>query len=99
MKDIVDRLEAVEAALEMAGIAKKEVLTLAELSKYTGMSRSHLYKLTMRRAIPHSKPAGKMLFFRREEIDAWLLQNRVSTAEEISSKAVDYCSKHPSHGR
>ncbi len=58
MKDIVDRLEAVEAALEMAGIAKKEVLTLAELSKYTGMSRSHLYKLTMRRALPHSAYAG-----------------------------------------
>ncbi len=99
MKEIKERLEAVEAALEMAGIAKKEVLTLAELSKYTGLSRSYLYKLTMRRVIPHSKPAGKMLFFRREEIEIWLLQNRVSTAEEISSKAVAYCSKHPSHGR
>jgi excisionase family DNA binding protein len=99
MKEIEERLEAVEAALEMAGIAKKEVLTLAELSKYTGLSRSYLYKLTMRRVIPHSKPAGKMLFFRREEIEIWLLQNRVSTAEEISSKAVAYCSKNPSHGR
>jgi len=37
MKEIEERLEAVEAALELAGIAKKEVLTLAELSKYTGL--------------------------------------------------------------
>lgn len=99
MEEIKERLEAVEAAIEMAGIAKKEVLTLAELSKYTGMSRSHLYKLTMKKTIPHSKPAGKMLFFRREEIDAWLLRGRVSTDEEISRKAINYCNKHPGHGR
>ena len=50
----------------------KEVLASAEAAKYMGISLSHLYKLTMRKAIPHYKPMGKMCYFNRAELDAWL---------------------------
>lgn len=71
----------------------KEVLTSDEASKYMGVSKSYLYKLTMKQKIPHYKPMGKMCYFNRVELEAWLQANRVATADEISQKAQAYCMK------
>lgn len=71
----------------------KEVLTSDEAAKYMGVSKSYLYKLTMRQQIPHYKPMGKMVYFNRLELEQWLQTNRVSTATEISQQAQAYCMK------
>ena len=71
----------------------KEVLTSDEAAKYMGVSKSYLYKLTMRQQIPHYKPMGKMVYFNRLELEQWLQNNRVSTANEISQQAPAYCMK------
>lgn len=71
----------------------KEVLTSDEAAKYMGVSKSYLYKLTMRQQIPHFKPMGKMCYFYRQELEQWLQNNRVSTATEIEQKAQAYCMK------
>ena len=57
-------------------LSKKNVLNLNELSDYTGYSKSYIYKLTSRNAIPYFKPSGKAVFFDRMEIDVWLLKNK-----------------------
>ncbi len=75
--------------------ATKEVLTSDEAAAYMGVSKSYLYKLTMRQMIPHYKPNGKIVYFNRKELEAWLQSNRVSTAEEISQQAQSYCRKQP----
>lgn len=69
----------------------KEVLTSDEAAKYIGISKSYLYKLTMRQQIPFFKPMGKMCYFNRLEIEEWLQSNRVSTTDEIAGKAQTYC--------
>ncbi len=74
-------------------LCTKEVLTTDEAAKYLGVSKSYLYKLTMQQKIPHYKPLGKMCYFNRVELEQWLQTNRVSTDEEISQKAQDYCMK------
>ena len=71
----------------------KEVLTSDEAAKYMGVSKSYLYKLTMRQQIPHFKPMGKMCYFNRLELEQWLQSNRVSTSAEISQRAQAYCMK------
>lgn len=71
----------------------KEVLTSDEAAKYMGVSKSYLYKLTMRQQIPHFKPMGKMCYFNRLELEQWLQSNRVSTATEINQQAQAYCMK------
>ena len=71
----------------------KEVLTSEEVARYMGISRSYLYKLTMRQQIPHYKPMGKMCYFNRAELEAWLQNNRVATSEEINERANNYCMK------
>ena len=69
----------------------KEVLTSDEAAKYMGISKSYLYKLTMRQQIPHYKPMGKMCYFNRAELEQWLQSNRVATSTEITQQAQSYC--------
>ena len=57
-------------------LSKKNVLNINELSDYTGYSKSYIYKLTSRNAIPYFKPSGKAVFFDRMEIDVCLLKNK-----------------------
>lgn len=71
----------------------KEILTAEEAAKYLGVSRSYLYKLTMKKLIPHFKPMGKMCYFNRRELEAWLQTNRIATNEEIERQAQNYCLK------
>lgn len=83
---ILERLDRLERLL----IANKEVLTFEETCDYTGISRSYLYKLTASGSIPHSKPNGKLLFFEKAKINAWLLQNRTKSNIEIETEALNY---------
>lgn len=78
---------------EQVTFCLKEVLTSEEAARYMGVSRSWLYKLTMRKQIPHYKPMGKMCFFKRVELEEWLQNNRVATESEINQKAQAYCMK------
>ena len=71
----------------------KEVLTSDEAAKYMGVSKSYLYKLTMRQQIPHFKPMGKMCYFNRLELEQWLQSNRVATTTEIEQQAQAFCMK------
>jgi excisionase family DNA binding protein len=53
-------------------ITTKNVLNFEEAVEYTGMKASYLYKLTSTGRIPHYKPYGKMIYFRREELEEFL---------------------------
>lgn len=66
----------------------KEVLTSEETARYLGVSKSCLYKWTMSRQIPHYKsPTGKLCFFNRAEVEAWMQSQRVATEAELETKA------------
>ena len=93
MKNIEERLKSIEAKLNMIKQGTKDVLTVNELTEYTGLSKSYLYKLTMRQEIPHYKPSGKQIYFNRDEINKWLQQNRVSTHQELNQQAQTFCIK------
>ena len=71
-------------------IEKDERLTLQEACGYLDLSTSTLYKLTSKNKIPHFKPNGKKIYFRKSDLNDWLFRNRVSTAEELEQKAIDY---------
>lgn len=68
-------------------LEQKEVLTLTEVSSYTGLSKSHIYKLCSTGGIPFYKPFNKVNYFDRQEIIDWLKQNRVATTKELDIKA------------
>lgn len=86
IEKINERLDSIEALI----LSNKEVLTLNETSRYTGLSKSYLYKLTSSNNIPYYRPNGKQIFFSKEEINLWLLQNRNATNKELENKAINY---------
>ncbi|MCT4582774.1 MAG: helix-turn-helix domain-containing protein [Flavobacteriales bacterium] len=60
---------------------------------YLGVSKSTIYKMTMNREVPFYKPTGKRNYFRRNELDEWLLKHRVKSLDEIEQEAADYLLK------
>lgn len=87
---ILDKLTEIANKLSEQNMLQKAVLNLNEAAKYLDISESHLYKLTSTRQIPHFCPQGKKLYFKREELDQWLLRNRQTASEEIDRMAADY---------
>ena len=57
-------------------LSKKRVFTLDEVCKYTGYKKSYIYQLTSNNKVPYSRPSGGAIFFDREDIETWLLQNK-----------------------
>lgn len=85
----IDKLAV--AISDNIAICHKEILTLEEAAQYTGMKKSYLYKLTASKAIPHYKPNGKNCFFKRTELEAWLMSNPVATVADLNGQAQAYC--------
>lgn len=84
-----------ESVAQKVICSTKDVLTFDEALRYTGMKKGCLYKLTMARKIPHSKPNGKMIYFRRADLDDWLMSGPVATETELNTRVQTYCMKNP----
>jgi len=83
---IDDRLRNIETLL----LSQKTVLNFDEVAAYTGLSKSYLYKLTSSGGIPCFKPHGKHIYFNKQEVDQWLMQNRRATNVELESQAATF---------
>lgn len=69
----------------------KEFLSLQEAADYIGLSKSTLYKKTAKRSITFYQPGGKVIYFKKEDLDNWVLSNRVAPQSEIEETAQAYC--------
>jgi excisionase family DNA binding protein len=67
-------------------INHKNILTVEDLMDYTGFSQKQIYKLTSTRRIPHYKPSGRKILFKKDEIDNWISLGKVHTISEINSQ-------------
>jgi excisionase family DNA binding protein len=99
MQDIIVELQTLKSLIIAQGILKKDVLKFDEACSYSGISKSHMYKLTSGGRIPFYKPGGKLVFFKRSELDEWLLQNRSSTQEELDKIAENWVTKQGRRAR
>ena len=75
----------------MKDLNSKTVLTMDECVLYTGLSKSTMYKMTSNRVIPHYKPNNKLIYFKRAEVEEWLLSNPIATNADLEQEAVNYC--------
>lgn len=72
MEEVLNRLKRIEDILE----AKQEsvnILTVPQTAKFLNISQSHLYRLTSQNAIPHYSPGGKRIYFKRVELEEYLV--------------------------
>lgn len=81
---INERLKLIEDALYSA----KDILNMKDVCKYLDISQSLLYKLTCNGEIPHFKPRGKMIFFEKKELIAWIKKNRSNESEIINPSLI-----------
>ena len=86
---VEERLDRIEQLLR----GQKNVLNFSEACDFTGISPSYMYKLTHNARIPHYKPHGKNVYFLREELEQWLLQNPVRTAEQKDRAAPEVAAR------
>jgi excisionase family DNA binding protein len=85
LQQINERLTNIESLLSI----QKNVLNLDEVCKLTGLSKSHIYKLTCYSKVPFYKQA-KHLYFDRAEIENWLKTNRFKGSDELDNEAATY---------
>lgn len=89
-QQLLDKLTSIEELLSKQNLFKKEVLDLGEACQYLNVSASYIYKLTHTDRISHYIPTGKKIFFKRCELDEFILSNRQSSGAEIEKAATDY---------
>lgn len=71
-ENVVDLLQEIKGLLSHT----KKVFNIEDLVKYTGLSKSKIYKLSQLKLIPTgNNPHIRQLFFDKAEIDAWLISN------------------------
>ena len=83
---IEERLDSIEKLL----LGQKNVLTFEQGCEFTGLSKTYMYKLTHQNKIPFFKPHGKQIYFSREELERWLMQNPAKTKDQIEREATNY---------
>lgn len=83
LSDKIDKLQVITT------IGVKEMLSIEEAAVFTDYSSSYLYKMTSERRIPHFKRGGR-LFFKKSELEHWLMSNKVMSEAEMESRAEAY---------
>ena len=83
-----DSIEKLNTNLEQL-LQQERPLTFREAAEYLGVSKSHLYKLTSKNGIAHFKPAGKKIYFKKSDLNAYLFRNRKYSHSELEQLAVD----------
>lgn len=64
--------QVAEIISDRVSFAAKKYLTTAEAAAYLGIGLNSLYKMTMRKVFPVYKPAGKLVFIKREDLDKYI---------------------------
>jgi len=90
LESVHQELINLSSSISKAFTSNKEALDFNETAQYINQSRSYLYKLTSQGLIPHYKPNGKKLYFKRSELNEWVLKNKVYSSDELEQKAVDH---------
>lgn len=88
-------LELRVSELEKCCSFQRTCLASMKRASFLNLSKSYLYKLTSGNLIPHYKPQGKMLYFEKAELEAWLRQNPVKTQTQIEQEAQKYILNRP----
>lgn len=88
IKQQLDRIES------YAMIAAKSVLNIREAAFILGMTERSIREKVRNHEIPAYKPNVNRLYFRKTELESWMLQNRSKSMAEIQSEATAYCLTH-----
>lgn len=88
--EVLEHLERLEALIKGRRMKKGggDLLTTKDAAAYIGSTPGALRKMAERKIIGHYKDAGgRILRFKRSELDDWMMSIKVSNNQELASNA------------
>jgi excisionase family DNA binding protein len=86
-----------EQGVVVESINRSGWLSITEAADYLKLSQSFIRKQVRHQGIPFARPGGKVLRFRRSDLDHWLESSNSGPASEIDTKEqlneLDYAQK------
>jgi excisionase family DNA binding protein len=87
-KEVLTELQEIK---QLTMLGNKKALTMNDAALFTGLSKSHIYKKVCKKEIPYYKSqGGKLTYFDKDELTAWMLQHRIKTVDELETEAANY---------
>jgi len=65
---------------------EKEILSFKESIEFMDVSKSFLYKLTSEGRISFFKPNNGKIYFKKEDLENWMMQNEVKSIESLEKR-------------
>lgn len=85
-KELINQLQEIRQATLLE---TKSIYNTDEAALYLGMKRNSLYELVRNKKIRYFKSAGgKLTYFRRSDLDKWMLSIEFSTEEETHNEVL-----------
>lgn len=88
IKEQLDRIE------QYSMIAAKNMLNIKEAAIILNMTVDGVRYNVRNNTLPYYKPNAHRLYFKKSELEDWMMQNRSKSMTEIESEATAYCSTH-----
>lgn len=79
LQALMARLDAVEQKLYL----QKQVMNVAEVADYLGVSKQAVYMMTSQKLIPHYKPL-KQIFFKKQDVLDFAFSHKVEVVMKKS---------------
>ncbi len=100
VESLLTQMQMQLKAIANLSVYKKEneIMNTDELAKYIKHTKATIYGYISRREIPYYKGA-KRIYFKKEEIDNWLTNNRIPTNKEIQEESIYYMKKYTKKNR
>lgn len=54
---------------------EKQILTMGEAVMFTGLTKNTLYRLTSEKKVRYYKPGGKLIIFKRKDLEDFMFSN------------------------
>lgn len=93
MELIQNEIKGLKEQILAKNIQLKTILNVEETTSYLNISKSCIYKMTSNREIPFYKPKGKLLYFKRSELDEWVFKARIAPDSELTDEVDGYLSR------
>jgi excisionase family DNA binding protein len=82
---IEERLFNIENSIQKLNLAEKTILSVEEAAFFLNMKPSFLYKITSAKRIKFFKPNGKLIYFQKSDLEAFMLRNESPAIYEQQS--------------
>lgn len=82
---IEEKLFSIENSIQKLSLAVKSILSVEEAAVFLNMKPSFLYKMTSAKRIKFFKPNGKLIYFQKCDLEAFLLRNESPVINEEQS--------------